>query len=582
MIEIVVAICACVVCTCGASMFDEDLLEHRLSMSFSEMYRTNGNEIALRIMARPSGMYVRELGSLAGLPRLVQGEETILLKPGDRMRLGIPNSMSRLEVAAVSEIGRMMPNTGQGDFGKSIGLFLVFHRQMRSDQRTESGGDRSFAIDFNGGTFYDVEKKLFGTIKLPFCSSWKNWDDYMENFIGLTNTCELVGFRDYAIRTRNSLMADNTLLGRRFRDCCRKAITNDTPEVMRYHPGVYAGNFAEFHMAYVRMRRETIEVLGLASFHPDNTGLADMVYMFDEDGHLHWVCCFWKTINGKSKNVQQGSIYEFGQRGDLRHFVELDGNGRELPRNRRFLKDMEMVPHQGRAAFFSDMYKAIAPMIEKFEKRSFVEVSALPVTHRRQNTEVVARMEEQKRKESEMVIAANQKRLRGGMPNMTDVEERMFLRNEWLKTSRIWFERMRQETSGRSETSAQDAMVDLERARLFNLYNMVKHIYPVVTCRSGTVPKTLHEVAVCREPGSGKPLLPGGENDLKDQWGHEYRYRVGQGEKIKMATEHPIITSAGPDGVFGTEDDLSSEDWFVFRKIEAERRRAQPGMSSNR
>lgn len=47
------------------------------------------------------------------------------------------------------------------------------------------------------------------------------------------------------------------------------------------------------------------------------------------------------------------------------------------------------------------------------------------------------------------------------------------------------------------------------------------------------------------------PILEGGEGALMDPWDNEYKYEQ-HGKRF-------TITSAGPDGEFGTDDDISSD-----------------------
>ena len=47
------------------------------------------------------------------------------------------------------------------------------------------------------------------------------------------------------------------------------------------------------------------------------------------------------------------------------------------------------------------------------------------------------------------------------------------------------------------------------------------------------------------------PIVDGGDGALIDPWDNEYKYEV-RGKRF-------FITSAGPDGEFGTEDDISSD-----------------------
>lgn len=50
-------------------------------------------------------------------------------------------------------------------------------------------------------------------------------------------------------------------------------------------------------------------------------------------------------------------------------------------------------------------------------------------------------------------------------------------------------------------------------------------------------------------------------NDLKDAWGNDYQYELGQ-DSVSQGNQTFIIKSAGPDGSVGTGDDITSEDQF--------------------
>jgi general secretion pathway protein G len=54
--------------------------------------------------------------------------------------------------------------------------------------------------------------------------------------------------------------------------------------------------------------------------------------------------------------------------------------------------------------------------------------------------------------------------------------------------------------------------------------------------------------------GGDDPEIEGGADALNDPWGEPLKYeKVGKGSRFK-------ITSAGPDGEFGTDDDLTNID----------------------
>jgi general secretion pathway protein G len=57
--------------------------------------------------------------------------------------------------------------------------------------------------------------------------------------------------------------------------------------------------------------------------------------------------------------------------------------------------------------------------------------------------------------------------------------------------------------------------------------------------------------ALVTASGDEEPILEGGEGALEDPWGNEYKFeRTGK----KFA-----VISAGPDGEFGTDDDIRSD-----------------------
>ena len=52
--------------------------------------------------------------------------------------------------------------------------------------------------------------------------------------------------------------------------------------------------------------------------------------------------------------------------------------------------------------------------------------------------------------------------------------------------------------------------------------------------------------------GDDEPMLDGGEGALVDPWGTQYKLEIKGKKRV-------IVISAGPDGEFGTEDDVRSD-----------------------
>ena len=57
--------------------------------------------------------------------------------------------------------------------------------------------------------------------------------------------------------------------------------------------------------------------------------------------------------------------------------------------------------------------------------------------------------------------------------------------------------------------------------------------------------------ALVEASGDDEPVVEGGEGALYDPWGVEYKYER-KGKKI-------VVISAGPDGEFGSDDDIRSD-----------------------
>ena len=61
-----------------------------------------------------------------------------------------------------------------------------------------------------------------------------------------------------------------------------------------------------------------------------------------------------------------------------------------------------------------------------------------------------------------------------------------------------------------------------------------------------------------KEDSDGNAAMDGGEGALEDPWGSEYKYER-KGNKI-------LVYSAGPDGEFGTDDDIRSDKIKASKK----------------
>ena len=71
---------------------------------------------------------------------------------------------------------------------------------------------------------------------------------------------------------------------------------------------------------------------------------------------------------------------------------------------------------------------------------------------------------------------------------------------------------------------------------------------------SGKYPDTLD--VLTQETEDADAILQGG---IEDPWGNELKYE-------KRGRKRPLLTSAGPDGEFGTDDDITNMDKDKIRK----------------
>ena len=90
-----------------------------------------------------------------------------------------------------------------------------------------------------------------------------------------------------------------------------------------------------------------------------------------------------------------------------------------------------------------------------------------------------------------------------------------------------------------------DARISTTRALINNVDVAVKSY----NMKHGKYPESLDALTQEQADGS-EPLL---EGEPVDPWGNELKYE-------RQSKKRPIITSAGPDGEFGTDDDIMNVD----------------------
>ena len=95
-------------------------------------------------------------------------------------------------------------------------------------------------------------------------------------------------------------------------------------------------------------------------------------------------------------------------------------------------------------------------------------------------------------------------------------------------------------------------MSHLKEARVATARELIKSVETALNMYSmkhgGKYPDSLE--ALTQETDDEEALLQG---DYVDPWGQELKYE-------KQGKKRPLLTSAGPDEEFGTEDDLTNKD----------------------
>ena len=569
------ALLVCVHCLVVAAR-EEDTLAFHLSKVFSEVSRTNDNAVALRVIEGTVGFFVRAAGDEQGHVRTVRGGEVLRLAPGGWYRLGVPRSASSLMVALTNEVPELAESVdGAVRRSRADGPFLfVQHRAYTGTHGDAQVLDRRFAVDVSDGRFYDYEKHARGRLEMPFHSLWKDWAGYLDYKKRKAKTDGAARLSNMAEAERNALMTRETLVGRRLQEFCAE-LTFDKTRVVLYRRKELLGAGMEFSLALIRQEAGQVKILGTATFFSGSSMLHNHVAIFDDAGRLLWWCQFQKYQGWMGPDDWCGAAYEFDAKGHVARFVELDVHGKELPYNLRTLGDRQMVESQNRAAFLAEARDVVRPLLKTWLDGSYEDSSQKSVSCLETTSVVPAGLQDVLRKDREVLAEVNRKRQRGGLSALGKDEERLVLREIRYEESRRWFERMRHAFTGRKESTAHDRMMDLERVRLNELRRML-----VVNFPPENYPKTLRELVGRRGARFGQLLLPGGEDDLRDQWGHEYRYGLGRRKLTELLEHGPVVTSAGPDGIFDTEDDLSSDDWYVFRKMEEEQE--EPKRSDSR
>lgn len=555
----VMIVCAAFVLLCQSASgksVDWETPEATLSKCISEIVVTNGNQVLVRLLERPTDIVVFNQRTHRHLQFL--GKEELVLKVGD--------SFSFQMAEGVSEVLNLVVTNGlDSTFGtvfpacKENPLYLVLKRHHRPHPHsTQTPADRDFVIDVRAGRVYDIQKKTIQDFAVPFHSLWKDWTDYWVNFSGVPQPDiegEALRFvRQQLQRIRDSVLVKEFVARQKEGSLC---------------PLIYLVGDAGWctNAVLIRKTGRTNAILGLAQF--NNMG-DRIVYILDYEEHLRWYYHSFR-LSG------QDCYFEFSG-GRIVRFVEVDRRERPLPRMRRLNKRDAMVDASEMSVFLEEAKTAIRPLIEAWRTNRMIPVveessKSQPDENRAVLLDEAIRsaqswQQEQERRRSAQYTRLNEDRRARGMPDLGEKEKRLLERQEMLAAACKRMETLRQMVSGRTTTSPHDALIDQERARLYILYTTIRWGYDLRTPLGEKVkyPEKLRDVLGVTLPRTRIEILPEGECALVDSWGRDYDYSSTHKGLKGGRADLPLIRSAGPDGVFDTEDDLTSVDERLLQR----------------
>lgn len=519
---------------------DRSSFGYLLSNYFSSVEQWDGLSVEVKVMERIVSPTVSRRGCVESY-KVVEPFSSFRISMGETLEFGIVSGDVGLTVTVTNGTYGLEGIELPDRFGRSSMLLVFDEVPVRKDRILRH---RIFVADVLGGELYDVERKASMTFNLPFRALWRDWDDFMENFSGHPKV-------DFAKSSHESarVLRAGAERSEALRSYCL-GLTNGALRVVRYRAD---GAWSTF--ALVGKQGVSFAVMGIGEF---QQGGGFRVYMLDERGRLKWVGEHSPHGGGREFN------YEFDNAGAVRRFTELDGRGAELRRRFRRIKDGKMVVPEARATFLAEAGEAARPLTAAWKSNNYAVVSDIPspsIEDDRRFAAVELERMKQEQRRRDRYARVNAERRAAGLPELTELEKRRIARDEMLELRRKRFERLRYESTGRRETTEMDAAIDKERARLDVLSRIVSEKYSVAIRSAGVRPKTLHELLGVRFPPQGQsPLLLEGEKDIRDLWGREYRYCTEKGADTPCGENRPLITSAGPDGVFDTSDDITNID----------------------
>lgn len=532
--------------------FEYGSLEFELASTFSRVEPVGKDRLGVVILDRLAGFSMSNLSTRVS--RRLKANERLELLSGETVRFKqVRDACGWLDLTLGTNSLAFMGDVPQ-ERVRTDGLFVCVDARAKGSPATGMASrERRYLIDVAGGWYYDVESRAFRQIVFPFSAPWKDWVDYAENYaqrakVDWLGFCQRLGKGLY-----EKAVGDEELMS--FSD---RLPEGETYMVRRRDSSV---SWFENLVLLKRLGKKN-QILGVARVQDREIAL---VCRYDSEGRLTWLI---QRLNGGEREFDCA----FDQLGNLSRHLERRNGGREVLPSSRWFGTCAHVGPEGRLSFVSEVDNCLRPFDEAWRRGTYVDLSATVPTAERglaAREEDVKTHENLKRVHEELEAEwarSNVLRRAQGLPPLTSWEKKLIRRAETLEKHRRDFEQWRLAVAGDKTTTEDDRLLDLERARLVCLKMVIDVDYQFAKGENGAHPERLEDLLSTRSLDRRHTILED-VSEIRDVWGRDYRYSYGmKGPKLTRASR-AIIISAGPDGVFDTLDDLSSDDIYPLRQF---------------
>lgn len=521
-------------------------LQFELASRFARVEMMKEGAVCVVMLDRLAGFTVSNLSTHAA--RRVRANERFVLPERETVRFELVQEAAGWADIRVGDNSQLLGMGLTDDrHMKHEGTFMYLDVHHYGNQRlgTEERV-RRYVVNIETGWYYDAERKAEGKLQFPFNAPWKDWNDYYEHFTDRNKTDWLDFCRRLGDELRRRMEGEADL-----KEHVAKMSDGETGFICS--PDQNA--LQQKSLVMVKKTGDGHRILGAARIVGNDV---TVVCRYDDMGHLRWLI---------HRYVQTATEFdcEFNAAGELTRHMERKTDGRGPLAVSRWFQDRAQVPLNGRAEFLVEVEKIVRPLEDAWCTGRYKEVSTM---HEKKA------LRDSPQEKSPLYMAGisyaqwdvtNAVRRTQGLAPLSSWEKKCLVRAENLEKYRKNFEQWRQKMTGVSQTTELDRKIDLERARLVCLKILIEGDYRLAKKGSNVHPERLEELLVTKLPDKVNTILKE-EAEIRDVWGREYRYYSGERGPKLSRNRRPIIVSAGPDGVFDTEDDLSNDDIYVMLK----------------